>query len=93
MCGCVHVCVRVCVRVCYALRVNILLFAGVITMWRGCGPTVARAVVLNAAQLATYDQAKQIIKGMSVAIVAPTFLLRNLQFDLEIILPPISQQA
>jgi len=35
---------------------------GVLTMWRGCGPTVARAVVLNAAQLATYDQAKQIIK-------------------------------
>jgi len=35
---------------------------GVTTMWRGCGPTVARAVVLNAAQLATYDQAKQMIK-------------------------------
>jgi len=35
---------------------------GVLTMWRGCGPTVVRAVVLNAAQLATYDQAKQIIK-------------------------------
>ena len=30
-------------------------------MWRGCGPTVGRAVVLNAAQLGTYDQAKQML--------------------------------
>eukprot|EP01111_Echinosteliopsis_oligospora_P004468 TRINITY_DN1724_c0_g1_i1.p1 TRINITY_DN1724_c0_g1~~TRINITY_DN1724_c0_g1_i1.p1 ORF type:complete len:310 (-),score=97.00 TRINITY_DN1724_c0_g1_i1:24-953(-) len=34
---------------------------GVLTMWRGCSPTVIRAVVLNAAQLATYDQAKQML--------------------------------
>eukprot|EP00026_Physarum_polycephalum_P012453 Phypoly_transcript_12762.p1 GENE.Phypoly_transcript_12762~~Phypoly_transcript_12762.p1 ORF type:complete len:307 (+),score=44.96 Phypoly_transcript_12762:82-1002(+) len=34
---------------------------GVVTMWRGCGPTVGRAVILNAAQLGTYDQAKQML--------------------------------
>eukprot|EP00794_Sanderia_malayensis_P015041 gene15041-16594_t len=32
---------------------------GVATLWRGCLPTVARAVVVNAAQLVTYSQAKQ----------------------------------
>lgn len=34
---------------------------GFFTMWRGCGPTVGRAIVLNAAQLGTYDQAKQML--------------------------------
>lgn len=32
---------------------------GVTTLWRGCIPTMARAVVVNAAQLASYSQAKQ----------------------------------
>ncbi|XP_068443652.1 mitochondrial 2-oxoglutarate/malate carrier protein [Clinocottus analis] len=32
---------------------------GVATLWRGCVPTMARAVVVNAAQLASYSQAKQ----------------------------------
>lgn len=32
---------------------------GVLTLWRGCVPTVMRAMVVNAAQLATYSQAKQ----------------------------------
>lgn len=32
---------------------------GVLTLWRGCTPTVLRAMVVNAAQLATYSQAKQ----------------------------------
>jgi len=27
--------------------------------FQGCGPTVTRAIVVNAAQLATYSQAKQ----------------------------------
>ncbi|XP_062505431.1 mitochondrial 2-oxoglutarate/malate carrier protein-like isoform X2 [Corticium candelabrum] len=34
---------------------------GVFTMWRGCGPTVFRAMVVNAAQLATYSQSKQLL--------------------------------
>ncbi|KAE9553578.1 hypothetical protein FO519_003218 [Halicephalobus sp. NKZ332] len=34
---------------------------GVLALWRGCGPTVGRAMVVNAAQLATYSQAKQAI--------------------------------
>ncbi|KAM9700071.1 mitochondrial 2-oxoglutarate/malate carrier protein isoform 1-T1 [Menidia menidia] len=32
---------------------------GVATLWRGCVPTMARAVVVNAAQLASYSQSKQ----------------------------------
>jgi len=38
---------------------------GVLTLWRGCGPTVVRAMVVNAAQLATYSQAKQFILTLS----------------------------
>ncbi|XP_031554429.1 mitochondrial 2-oxoglutarate/malate carrier protein-like isoform X2 [Actinia tenebrosa] len=34
---------------------------GILTLWRGCGPTVVRAMVVNAAQLATYSQAKQFL--------------------------------
>jgi len=34
---------------------------GVLTLWRGCVPTVARAIVVNAAQLVTYSQTKQMI--------------------------------
>jgi solute carrier family 25 oxoglutarate transporter 11 len=34
---------------------------GILTLWRGCGPTVARAMVVNAAQLASYSQAKQLV--------------------------------
>jgi len=30
-----------------------------VTLWRGCGPTVIRAMVVNAAQLGTYSQAKE----------------------------------
>lgn len=32
---------------------------GLLTLWRGCIPTMGRAMVVNAAQLATYSQAKQ----------------------------------
>ncbi|XP_015283385.1 PREDICTED: mitochondrial 2-oxoglutarate/malate carrier protein [Gekko japonicus] len=34
---------------------------GVPTLWRGCVPTMARAVVVNAAQLASYSQSKQFL--------------------------------
>ncbi|KAH9495095.1 hypothetical protein Btru_018151 [Bulinus truncatus] len=34
---------------------------GAVTLWRGCIPTVGRAMVVNAAQLASYSQAKQIL--------------------------------
>lgn len=32
---------------------------GILTLWRGCVPTMGRAMVVNAAQLASYSQAKQ----------------------------------
>jgi len=34
---------------------------GVLTLWRGTGPTVLRAMALNAAQLASYSQAKELL--------------------------------
>lgn len=34
---------------------------GVTTLWRGAVPTMGRAMVVNAAQLATYSQAKQML--------------------------------
>lgn len=34
---------------------------GVLTLWRGCLPTIGRAMVVNAAQLASYSQAKQLL--------------------------------
>lgn len=37
---------------------------GLTTLWRGATPTMARAMVVNAVQLATYSQAKQFILGM-----------------------------
>ncbi|RUS74525.1 hypothetical protein EGW08_017713 [Elysia chlorotica] len=38
---------------------------GIFTLWRGCIPTVGRAMVVNAAQLASYSQAKQILISSS----------------------------
>jgi len=34
---------------------------GVLTMWRGCSPTIVRAVILNAAQLAGYSKSKELL--------------------------------
>lgn len=34
---------------------------GLKTLWRGCAPTIVRAMVVNAAQLATYSQAKEFL--------------------------------
>jgi solute carrier family 25 (mitochondrial oxoglutarate transporter), member 11 len=39
---------------------------GVATLWRGTLPTVGRAMVLNIAQLASYDQAKEYILASGV---------------------------
>ncbi|GMR50357.1 hypothetical protein PMAYCL1PPCAC_20552, partial [Pristionchus mayeri] len=39
---------------------------GVATLWRGCIPTVMRAMVVNVAQLATYSQAKEGIASLGV---------------------------
>ncbi|CAH1772442.1 unnamed protein product [Owenia fusiformis] len=36
---------------------------GILTLWRGAGPTMVRAMVVNAAQLASYSQAKQTLKS------------------------------
>ncbi len=39
---------------------------GVRTLWRGVGPTMSRAAVLNAAQLSSYSQAKEAFKDLVV---------------------------
>lgn len=41
---------------------NIVAVEGVGGLWRGVGPSTARASVLTASQLATYDESKQIIR-------------------------------
>uniref|UniRef100_A0A646QD83 Mitochondrial 2-oxoglutarate/malate carrier protein n=1 Tax=Hemiscolopendra marginata TaxID=943146 RepID=A0A646QD83_9MYRI len=41
---------------------------GVLTLWRGCLPTIGRAMVVNAAQLASYSQAKQFLLSTSYFI-------------------------
>jgi len=38
---------------------------GVLTLWRGCMPTVIRAIFVNMAQLATYSQTKQYLLSTS----------------------------
>jgi len=38
---------------------------GLFTLWRGCIPTIGRAMVVNAAQLASYSQAKQFLLSTS----------------------------
>ena len=35
---------------------------------QGCGPTMVRAMVVNAAQLGTYSQAKQLLLGLGMII-------------------------
>eukprot|EP01122_Echinamoeba_exundans_P001429 TRINITY_DN11488_c0_g1_i1.p1 TRINITY_DN11488_c0_g1~~TRINITY_DN11488_c0_g1_i1.p1 ORF type:complete len:313 (-),score=87.17 TRINITY_DN11488_c0_g1_i1:73-975(-) len=40
--------------------IRIIREEGLLTLWRGWQPTVARAMILNAAQLGVYSQAKQV---------------------------------
>lgn len=39
---------------------------GILTLWRGAVPTMGRAMVVNAAQLASYSQAKQYLLSTSM---------------------------
>lgn len=41
--------------------VRIVREEGMLTLWRGCIPTMGRAAVVNAAQLSSYSQAKQLL--------------------------------
>lgn len=41
--------------------VRIVKEEGLLTLWRGCVPTMGRAAVVNAAQLSSYSQAKQML--------------------------------
>ncbi|GIY95934.1 hypothetical protein CEXT_206101 [Caerostris extrusa] len=46
---------------CFDALIRITREEGLLTLWRGCLPTVGRAMVVNAAQLASYSQAKQLL--------------------------------
>lgn len=39
---------------------------GLFTLWRGAVPTMTRAMVVNAAQLASYSQAKQTLLSTGI---------------------------
>lgn len=41
--------------------VRIVREEGMLTLWRGCIPTMGRAAVVNAAQLSSYSQAKRLL--------------------------------
>ncbi|MCP9261552.1 Dicarboxylate/tricarboxylate carrier [Dirofilaria immitis] len=43
--------------------VRVIREEGVFTLWRGCGPTVLRAMIVNAAQLSTYSQSKEMLRS------------------------------
>ena len=63
-----------------ALRNTIESRSQLLMLWglylQGCAPTVARAMVLNATQLASYSEAKQAIKRRSTPVpILPSCLL------------------
>ena len=45
--------------------VHIARSEGITTLWRGCAPTINRAMIVTASQMAIYDQTKQEIKKRS----------------------------
>eukprot|EP00871_Galdieria_phlegrea_P004645 jgi/Galph1/5181/GphlegSOOS_G3835.1 len=55
--------------------IRIVREEGVFTLWRGASPTVGRAMALNAAQLSTYDQAKQFAYNLYKKIVVSSGLV------------------
>ena len=46
-----------------SLKKHLYLITMYFVSFQGCGPTVVRAMVVNAAQLASYSQAKQALMG------------------------------
>jgi hypothetical protein len=51
---------------------------GVLTLWRGAVPTMGRAMVVNAAQLASYSQAKQFLLDTGQIVVLNAFTVNEL---------------
>lgn len=46
----------------YNTTLSIIKKNGVIGLWKGCTPNIARAILVNFGELATYDTSKQFIK-------------------------------
>jgi solute carrier family 25 oxoglutarate transporter 11 len=51
---------------------------GVAALWKGAGPTVARACLLNAGQLGVYSEAKQVIQSKSSLTGIPLMICSGL---------------
>ncbi|GFR50940.1 hypothetical protein Agub_g13260 [Astrephomene gubernaculifera] len=51
---------------------------GILGLWKGLGPNVARNAIINAAELASYDQIKQSLLGMGLQDNVGTHLLSGL---------------
>ncbi|RYR06526.1 hypothetical protein Ahy_B05g073849 isoform A [Arachis hypogaea] len=49
----------------FILRKELELF-GLGALWTGIGPNIARSAIINAAELASYDQVKQLAVGMLI---------------------------
>jgi solute carrier family 25 uncoupling protein 8/9 len=45
---------------------------GVAALWTGLGPNVARNAIINAAELASYDQVKQVFLSLSLSLSLST---------------------
>jgi len=50
---------------------------GVANLWRGVGPNVARNAIINAAELASYDQACPLPCRQSLSLAAPLKAQQN----------------
>eukprot|EP00744_Colponema_vietnamica_P006952 GILI01010038.1.p1 GENE.GILI01010038.1~~GILI01010038.1.p1 ORF type:complete len:302 (-),score=100.51 GILI01010038.1:184-1089(-) len=46
---------------------SIIKDEGFFGMWKGCTPNIQRAIIVNAAELATYDQAKTLYLGLGIS--------------------------
>lgn len=47
---------------------------GVLALWKGCGPTIVRAMALNMGMLASYDQSAELLKDSLGFTEIPTVL-------------------
>jgi len=51
---------------------------GILAFWRGAAPTVARSMVVNCTQLASYDEAKSRLKALGMQEGIPLHLISSL---------------
>ena len=62
---------------------------GVLALWKGCGPTVVRAMALNMGMLASYDQSAEYMRdylglGETSTVVGKLLFPQNLLVNLHL---------